>query len=61
LEEKHMPYYHDKGEKDYAENKGYNPPNDDLAHHIFGHTQKEIEEDKDYDAGWANARKQDKH
>lgn len=51
-------HYHDEGEQDYAEDKGYNQP-----HGAFGDIfNRDYEHDRNaaYRKGWENAKKQDK-
>jgi hypothetical protein len=51
-------YFHNKGEKDYAEKEGYHIPND-LLGGIFNN-DREIEQNQAYSQGWDNAKEQDK-
>lgn len=55
-------HYHDKGEQDAAEDKGYNPPHgvtDSLI--SWGkEEQRHIDENKAYEKGWDNAKSQKK-
>ena len=54
-------YYHDKAEKDVAEEKGYNPPHgivDSLTTWSRSEMERHGEENEAYDKGWDNAQKQ---
>ncbi len=53
-------YYHDKGEQDAAEDKGYNPPHGVIDSLIsWGNEEKRnIEENNAYDKGYDNAKSQ---
>lgn len=51
--------YHNKGEEDYANDRGYNPPWGSLVHDLLGRSDSMIEEDKAYEKGWKNAKEQD--
>jgi hypothetical protein len=50
---------HADGQRDYAEGKGYNPPQS-LLREVLAPSKQGIEDNKAYDAGWQNAKKQDK-
>ena len=59
----HKEHYHNKGEQDRAEEKGYNPPHgviDDLTTWSSTGMEKNREENQAYRQGWENAEKQDK-
>jgi hypothetical protein len=59
----HKEHYHNKGEQDRAEEKGYNPPHgviDDLTTWSSTDMEKNREENQAYRQGWENAEKQDK-
>lgn len=46
-------HYHDKGEQDAAEDKGYNPPNNP-----FFANEEEVQENVSYRQGWRNTKDQ---
>ncbi len=52
-------HYHNKGEKDRAERRGYNLPNNFLGGIL--NDKKQIKENKAYAAGWRNTNKQKKY
>ncbi len=54
-----LEHYHNKGQEDYAEDKGFNPPWGSLIHDLLGKSDKDIECDKAYTEGWRHAREQD--
>jgi hypothetical protein len=54
-------HYHNKGEQDKAEDKGYNPPHgiiDELTTWSDSGMEKTIKENKAYREGWLNTEKQ---
>lgn len=54
-------YYHNKGEQDKAEGKGYNPPHgiiDDLTTWSKSGCDKNIEENSAYKSGYTNTENQ---
>jgi hypothetical protein len=59
-------YYHDKGEQDAAEGKGYNPPHGTLSETtevfapVYGDSADARAENEAYRQGWENADKQTK-
>lgn len=56
-----LQYWHNKGEQDYAEHNGCNPPHDmveSLFDHLPGHQDQMILENEAYYEGYKNAREQ---
>jgi hypothetical protein len=54
-------YWHNEGEKDYAEDNGFNPPHGELV--LAGldpsiSSEDAIEENRAYKQGWKNAEEQ---
>jgi hypothetical protein len=55
-------YWHNKGEQDYVENNGYNPPNDELEIALDADEsarKKLIAQNKAYQEGYEIAKEQD--
>lgn len=52
-------HYHNKGEQDYAEGKGYNEPWGDPGSVAGTNTKEQTAQNNAYRDGYRNARKQD--
>ena len=53
-------YWHNKGQEDYADDKGYNEPYGGLFSTLGLNRDDQIDLNDAYRDGWKNAKKQDK-